>query len=56
MTFTGLSISANSTTVDNIPCLGEIESITESDLGFSFEGDMGFIEVKANQHSVEKAS
>jgi hypothetical protein len=53
--FIGLNISSNLTTLDNVPCLGEIESVNESDSGFCFEGDMGIIEVKANKYSVEKA-
>jgi len=53
--FIGLNIRANLTTSDNVPYLGEIESIYESDSGFCFEGDIGIIEVKANKYNVEKA-
>ncbi|TVU57828.1 hypothetical protein FQP88_24165 [Vibrio atlanticus] len=53
--FVGLNIRANLTTSDNVPCLGEIESVFESDSGFYFEGDIGTIEVKASNYSVEKA-
>ena len=51
--FTGLKIRSDLTTVDNVPSLGEIESVTKTTLGFNFEGDMGFIEVEASQCNIE---
>jgi hypothetical protein len=53
--FVGLTIKANFTTCDSVPCLGEIESVEVTDLGFSLEGDMGFIKVVADTWHIENA-
>ena len=54
--FIGLHIRSNLTTFDNVPCLGEIEFVNKTDSGFCFDGDMGVIEVTANNLSIENAS
>ena len=53
--FVGLPLRAGFTTRGDVPSLGEIESIGETDFGFSFEGDIGFIKVVADTWYIETA-
>jgi len=54
--FIGLTLRANLTTREDIPVLGEVESIEECASGFSIEGDMGYINVIADTWDVSIAS
>ncbi|MYM58871.1 hypothetical protein GTG28_06510 [Vibrio sp. OCN044] len=47
--FHGLNLSANKTTSNDIPTLGEVEGVSFSGNVFTLEGDFGFIEIKGNQ-------
>lgn len=51
--YTGLNINSNLTTSNNLPCLGEIESINTTNTSISFEGGFGFIKVNADTYSIE---
>jgi hypothetical protein len=53
VTFHGLSIRAGMTTTDNVPCLGEIESVNTTSDGIRLEGDLGTIAIAADNISVE---
>ncbi len=54
--YIGVNLKANFTTYDGEPSLGEVESIEVTDSGFSFEGDIGYINVIADNWYVENAS
>jgi hypothetical protein len=47
--FVGVNFKAGLTTTDNIPCLGEIESVSRQGNGFVLEGDFGVLSVLADR-------